>query len=67
MLVTLCGELDPQWTREDLLNYTEPKYGYTKDSPGYLRFVNVMLKLDGAQRKVSLTYLRKAKQGEGRK
>lgn len=29
--VMLCGDQDPQWTREDLLNYTEPKLGYTKD------------------------------------
>ena len=27
----LCGEQTPSWTREDVLNYTEPKYGYTRD------------------------------------
>lgn len=27
----ICGEQNPEWTREDLLNYTEPKLGYTKD------------------------------------
>jgi E3 ubiquitin-protein ligase HECTD1 len=27
----LCGEQQPEWTREDLLNYTEPKLGYSKD------------------------------------
>lgn len=27
----LCGEQDPQWTKEDLLNYTEPKLGYTRE------------------------------------
>ena len=27
----LCGEQVPNWTREDLLNYTEPKYGYNKE------------------------------------
>lgn len=26
-----CGEQTPSWTREDILNFTEPKYGYTKD------------------------------------
>ena len=26
----LCGEQSPDWTREDILNYTEPKYGYTR-------------------------------------
>ena len=27
----LCGEQAPSWTREDILNYTEPKHGYNKD------------------------------------
>lgn len=27
----ICGEQHPEWTREDLLNHTEPKLGYTKD------------------------------------
>lgn len=27
----LCGQQAPQWTREDLLNYTEPKLGYTRE------------------------------------
>lgn len=27
----ICGEQNINWTREDLLNYTEPKLGYTKD------------------------------------
>lgn len=27
----ICGEQHPNWTREDLLNHTEPKLGYTKD------------------------------------
>ena len=26
----LCGEQSPSWTREDILNFTEPKYGYTR-------------------------------------
>ena len=29
--VMICGEQNPQWTREDLLNYTEPKLGYTRE------------------------------------
>lgn len=29
--IMLCGDQSPTWTREDLLNYTEPKLGYTKD------------------------------------
>lgn len=31
MRIMLCGDQNPQWTREDLLNYTEPKLGYTRD------------------------------------
>lgn len=27
----LCGQQKPEWTREDLLNYTEPKLGYNKE------------------------------------
>lgn len=27
----ICGEQHPQWTRDDLVNYTEPKLGYSKD------------------------------------
>lgn len=27
----ICGEQHPEWTREELLNYTEPKLGYSKD------------------------------------
>lgn len=27
----LCGEQHPEWTREELMNYTEPKLGYSKD------------------------------------
>jgi len=27
----LCGQQEPTWTREDLLNYTVPKLGYDKE------------------------------------
>lgn len=27
----ICGEQHPEWTREDLISYTEPKLGYSKD------------------------------------
>jgi E3 ubiquitin-protein ligase HECTD1 len=27
----LCGEQTPNWSREDILNYTEPKFGYTRE------------------------------------
>ncbi|XP_076239788.1 ubiquitin fusion-degradation 4-like isoform X7 [Calliopsis andreniformis] len=52
----LCGEQNPQWTRDDLLNYTEPKLGYTRESPGFQRFVNVLLSLTGPERKAFLQF-----------
>ena len=27
----LCGDQSPQWTRDDIVNYTEPKLGYTRE------------------------------------
>lgn len=29
--LVLCGEQAPSWTREELLKFTVPKYGYTTD------------------------------------
>ncbi|KAK5970210.1 E3 ubiquitin-protein ligase hecd-1 [Trichostrongylus colubriformis] len=52
----LSGEQCPEWTREDVLNYTEPKLGYTKDSPGFLRFVDVMVELNPQERKNFLQF-----------
>ncbi|KAJ8668132.1 hypothetical protein QAD02_009795 [Eretmocerus hayati] len=52
----LCGEQNPEWTREDLLNYTEPKLGYTRESPGFQRFINVLLSLTGQERKAFLQF-----------
>ncbi|XP_030384649.1 E3 ubiquitin-protein ligase Ufd4 [Scaptodrosophila lebanonensis] len=52
----ICGEQHPQWTREDLMAYTEPKLGYSKDSPGFLRFVNVLLNMSGDERKAFLQF-----------
>jgi hypothetical protein len=37
----LCGDQAPVFTREEILKFTEPKLGYTKDSPGFLRSVRV--------------------------
>lgn len=31
LVTLLCGDQYPNWTREDILNYTEPKQGYTKE------------------------------------
>ncbi|XP_014790157.1 E3 ubiquitin-protein ligase HECTD1 [Octopus bimaculoides] len=52
----LCGDQAPTWTKEDILNYTEPKLGYTKDSPGFQRFINVLLMLTSDERKSFLQF-----------
>uniref|UniRef100_A0A182K5I5 E3 ubiquitin-protein ligase n=1 Tax=Anopheles christyi TaxID=43041 RepID=A0A182K5I5_9DIPT len=52
----LCGEQNPEWTREDIMTYTEPKLGYTKESPGFLRFVNVLMGMNGMERKAFLQF-----------
>ena len=49
----LSGEQVPQWTREDIMNYTEPKFGYTRDTPGFQKFVNVLVSMSGDERKVT--------------
>ena len=50
--VMLSGEQVPQWTWDDIMNYTEPKFGYTRDAPGFQRFVNVLVSMNGDERKV---------------
>ncbi|KAK3576282.1 hypothetical protein CHS0354_036017 [Potamilus streckersoni] len=52
----LCGEQAPSWTREDLMNYTEPKLGYTKESASFLRLVNVLVALNSDERKAFLQF-----------
>ncbi|BES94932.1 Sad1 / UNC-like C-terminal [Nesidiocoris tenuis] len=52
----LCGDQNPQWTREDLLNFTEPKLGYTRESAGFLRLVNVLHAMNGEERKAFLQF-----------
>ncbi|XP_068683255.1 E3 ubiquitin-protein ligase HECTD1-like isoform X4 [Montipora foliosa] len=52
----LSGEQVPQWTREDIMNYTEPKFGYTRDTPGFQRFVNVLVNMNGDERKAFLQF-----------
>lgn len=48
----LSGEQVPQWSREDIISYTEPKFGYTREAPGFQRFVNVLMNMNGDERKV---------------
>ena len=50
----LCGDQAPSWSREDLLRHTEPKNGYTRDSPGYQMFVDVAAAMSPDERKVTI-------------
>ncbi|XP_050406417.1 E3 ubiquitin-protein ligase HECTD1 isoform X3 [Patella vulgata] len=52
----LCGEQAPTWTKEDIINYTDPKLGYTRESPGFQRLVNVLVSLSPDQRKAFLQF-----------
>ncbi|XP_052436753.1 E3 ubiquitin-protein ligase HECTD1 isoform X9 [Carassius gibelio] len=52
----LCGNQSPSWTAEDIVNYTEPKLGYTRDSPGFLRFVRVLCGMSSDERKAFLQF-----------
>lgn len=52
----LCGDQAPFWTREDILAHTEPKLGYTRDSPGFLRLVNILVELTAEERKAFLQF-----------
>merc|ERR1719433_414923 len=39
----LCGDQSPVFTREDIIKFTEPKLGYTRESPAFQKFVNVLV------------------------
>jgi len=52
----LCGDQAPVFTREEIMRYTEPKLGYSKDSPGFQRFVNVLVSMTGDERKAFLQF-----------
>uniref|UniRef100_A0A914DZA6 E3 ubiquitin-protein ligase n=1 Tax=Acrobeloides nanus TaxID=290746 RepID=A0A914DZA6_9BILA len=52
----LSGDQRPEWTREDVLKYTEPKLGYTRDSPGFLNFVEVLVGMNTEERKAFLQF-----------
>ncbi|KAM8917345.1 E3 ubiquitin-protein ligase HECTD1 isoform 3-T3 [Spinachia spinachia] len=52
----LCGNQSPSWTADDIINYTEPKLGFTRDSPGFLRFVRVLCGMSSDERKAFLQF-----------
>ncbi|OQV15075.1 E3 ubiquitin-protein ligase HECTD1 [Hypsibius exemplaris] len=53
----LCGDQAPSWTREDLISYTEPKLGYSSESPAFQRLVNVLCALTATERKAFVHFI----------
>ncbi|CAF1384645.1 unnamed protein product [Adineta steineri] len=53
----LCGNQWPSWTLDDLLTYIEPSHGFTRESSGFTKFLNVMLALDGFERKSVVQFI----------
>ncbi|CAF0944585.1 unnamed protein product [Adineta steineri] len=53
----LCGNQWPSWALDDLLNYIEPSHGFTRESPGFMKFLNVMMELDGVERKSVVQFI----------
>ena len=52
----LCGDQCPIFTREDIIRFTEPKLGYTRESPAFLKFVNVLVGFSASERKAFLQF-----------
>uniref|UniRef100_A0A1I8GC05 E3 ubiquitin-protein ligase n=1 Tax=Macrostomum lignano TaxID=282301 RepID=A0A1I8GC05_9PLAT len=52
----LCGEQAPEWTREDILEHTEPKNGYHRDHPTVLMLADVLTEFNPAERKQFLQF-----------
>ena len=52
----LCGDQCPVFTREDIIRYTEPKLGYTRESAAFQKFVNVLVNFSGSERKAFLQF-----------
>jgi len=52
----LCGDQCPVFTREDIIRYTEPKLGYSRDSAAFLKFVNVLVNFTASERKSFLQF-----------
>ncbi|XP_037550875.1 E3 ubiquitin-protein ligase HECTD1 isoform X2 [Nematolebias whitei] len=52
----LCGNQSPSWNADDIISYTEPKLGYTRDSPGFQRFVRVLCGMSSDERKAFLQF-----------
>ena len=52
----LCGDGCPAFAREDVIRFTEPKLGYSRDSPAFEKFVNVLVGFNAKERKAFLQF-----------
>ena len=52
----LCGEQSLQWTRDNVITYTEPKLGYTRESSAFQHFVSMMVEMTADERKRFLQF-----------
>jgi len=52
----LCGDQNIEWTIEELLSCTEPKHGYTLESPTYQQLLHLLTTLDTNQKKAFLLF-----------
>ena len=44
------------FTREDIIRFTEPKLGYTRESAAFQKFVNVLVNFTASERKAFLQF-----------
>jgi hypothetical protein len=52
----LCGEQCPEWDMEALYNFTQPQQGYTRESTGYVQFVQSLDGFNVEERKRFLNF-----------
>eukprot|EP00095_Tigriopus_kingsejongensis_P011031 maker-scaffold109_size355148-snap-gene-1.26 protein:Tk11031 transcript:maker-scaffold109_size355148-snap-gene-1.26-mRNA-1 annotation:"e3 ubiquitin-protein ligase hectd1" len=52
----LCGDQCPVFTKDEVIRYTEPKLGYTRESETFLKFVNVVVSFSASERKAFLQF-----------
>lgn len=53
----ICGEQSPNWTREDVLEYCEPKNGFDKQSATFQYLATVLVELEPEDRKWFLQFV----------
>ncbi|XP_018649274.1 hypothetical protein Smp_169180 [Schistosoma mansoni] len=52
----IAGDSVVHWTREDLLAYTVPSLGFTKQSPTYQMLINVLCNFNSTERRAFLQF-----------